>query len=510
MERGKGGKQNCLQGGEKVLDLKKRKIIILWLVLCVLGIPFVPAVTEAKYVPKPFHKGDFVKTTANLNVRKNPGLHSKILWTAPKGKVGKIIGGPAYANGYIWWKVDWLNGKKGWSAQNWLVGINYCPIPKLFSKGDFVKTTERLKVRKHPGLTSKILWIAPKGKIGKIIGGPIYIDGYWWWRIDWQNGIRGWSAQNWLVKVPKKPGYLLHFDLNFRGSLSDAKHRKGDGKDEKEITVKPGQKLRLYIFYKEGNTKNPYVVRVYPSWNKNRFIANSDNNEQISEVGWEIGGGRWDVQKFKAPTKPGKYEIRVVYKKGKKAPTYYSYDRLLAKGYITVQDEPKPKPKQNNGRILQAKPELYAILAEAAKNKKYDCYRGVCYFKFDPVGKELKKKLPRKIRVDKNGKYITIEADGAYYGQCVDLVKALSGTPHISTKKWKQGEKVVGNKNLKPGTIIATFNKKGKYNHGHTAIFVSFCKDGFWVFDQNWRYDHKVAYHKITGSKANKYFVVKI
>jgi len=146
-----------------------------------------------------------------------------------------------------------------------------------------------------------------------------------------------------LVKKTNKPkqGILLHFDLNFKGSLSDAKHRRGDGKDEKTITVKPGQELRLYIFYKEGNTKNPYIVRVYPSWNKNRFIANSDNNEQISEVGWEIGGGRWDVQKFKAPTKPGKYEIRVVYKKGKKAPTYYRYDRLLAKGYVIVKNSQK-------------------------------------------------------------------------------------------------------------------------------------------------------------------------
>jgi len=151
-----------------------------------------------------------------------------------------------------------------------------------------------------------------------------------------------------LVKKTKskpKQGILLHFDLNFKGSLSDAKHKRGDGKDEKTIAVKPGQELRLYIFYKEGNTKNPYIVRVYPSWDKNRFIANSDNNEQISEVGWEIGGGRWDVQKFKAPTKPGKYEIRVVYKKGKQAPTYYRYDRLLARGYITVY---KPRFKQDD------------------------------------------------------------------------------------------------------------------------------------------------------------------
>ena len=211
-----------------------------------------------------------------------------------------------------------------------------------------------------------------------------------------------------LVKKTKskpKQGNLLHFDLNFRNSLSDAKHRKGDGKDEKAITVKPGQELKLYIFYKEGNTKNPYIVRVYPSWNKGKFIANSDNNEQTSEVGWEIGGGRWDVQKFKAPTKAGKYEIKVVYKKGKKAPTYYNYNRLLAKGYVIV------RKSESKDKIVE-KTIKWAKSQKGKWRKSYRClefvqlaYKNAGKNLGGPYGsaKNLANKLERKGKLKKQG-----------------------------------------------------------------------------------------------------------
>lgn len=74
-------------------------------------------------------------------------------------------------------------------------------------------------------------------------------------------------------------------------------------------------------------------------------------------------------------------------------------------------------------------------------------------------------------------------------GQCVMLVKALTGAPASSL--WRQGEKVTdllaAGKEILPGTAIATFFD-GRYPnmaHGnHAAIFIRCVDGGIEVFDQ--------------------------
>lgn len=73
-------------------------------------------------------------------------------------------------------------------------------------------------------------------------------------------------------------------------------------------------------------------------------------------------------------------------------------------------------------------------------------------------------------------------------GECVTLVKALTGAPASSL--WKEGAKVkelLKNSELAEGTAIATF-VNGRYlnlPHGnHAAIFVRSVPGGIEVFDQ--------------------------
>ncbi len=67
-------------------------------------------------------------------------------------------------------------------------------------------------------------------------------------------------------------------------------------------------------------------------------------------------------------------------------------------------------------------------------------------------------------------------------GQCVSYVKKVClGLP--ATVLWKKGLAVKNNKDVKEGTVIATFNSSGKYS-GHAAIYVSQDKDGIKVYDQ--------------------------
>lgn len=70
--------------------------------------------------------------------------------------------------------------------------------------------------------------------------------------------------------------------------------------------------------------------------------------------------------------------------------------------------------------------------------------------------------------------------------QCVALIqKYAAGVGHHS--QWKEGEVVMGNRFIAPGTAIATF-VNGDYpsiKHGnHVAFFVKHGADGFFVMDQ--------------------------
>jgi hypothetical protein len=75
-------------------------------------------------LPAKFKIGDWVQTTAQLNVREGPGLSYAIVSTMPTGTLGRIVDGPLYGDGYVWWKVhyfmDYISVVEGWSAENWL------------------------------------------------------------------------------------------------------------------------------------------------------------------------------------------------------------------------------------------------------------------------------------------------------------------------------------------------------------------------------------------------------
>jgi hypothetical protein len=67
-------------------------------------------------------------------------------------------------------------------------------------------------------------------------------------------------------------------------------------------------------------------------------------------------------------------------------------------------------------------------------------------------------------------------------GQCVSYVrKVYPALPE--TGLWKKGLPVKANKNILPGTVIATFNTSGTYE-GHAAIYVNQNPAGINVYDQ--------------------------
>lgn len=69
--------------------------------------------------------------------------------------------------------------------------------------------------------------------------------------------------------------------------------------------------------------------------------------------------------------------------------------------------------------------------------------------------------------------------------QCVALIQFYADAPNHHA--WRPGAAVIGNKDILPGTAIATF-VNGRYpslaTGNHAALFLQYGVNGFWVMDQ--------------------------
>ena len=79
----------------------------------------VSATTQASSTAR-FYVGQRVTATAALNVRRQACTTGKIVGVAAQGAFGTVASGPKKGCGYTWWNVNWANGLKGWSAENFL------------------------------------------------------------------------------------------------------------------------------------------------------------------------------------------------------------------------------------------------------------------------------------------------------------------------------------------------------------------------------------------------------
>jgi hypothetical protein len=88
--------------------------------------------------------GHEVKTTKNLYVRNVPGGDDKTDIVMPAGSTGTVLEGPVVKGDLTWWKIQYSDGKTGWSANKgkWL--------RSKISREYKIKTTDRLTVRNAP------------------------------------------------------------------------------------------------------------------------------------------------------------------------------------------------------------------------------------------------------------------------------------------------------------------------------------------------------------------------
>jgi hypothetical protein len=71
----------------------------------------------------------------------------------------------------------------------------------VFLIGEKVRVTTGLNVRFKPGTSGSMITTMAAGSTGTILEGPVFTEGYTWWKIIYNDGTIGWSADNWLESV---------------------------------------------------------------------------------------------------------------------------------------------------------------------------------------------------------------------------------------------------------------------------------------------------------------------
>ncbi|MCV9994629.1 SH3 domain-containing protein [Paeniglutamicibacter sp. ZC-3] len=135
------------------------------------------------------------RTSANLNLRQDPGTHSRSLTVLAKGtavtRTGKASG--------VWWEVK-AGSRTGWVSSNYLTkSAGKTPAPTSSATH---RTNANLNLRQDPGTHSRSLTVLAKGTAVTRTGKA---SGVWW---EVKAGSRtGWVSSNYLEKsTGRAPG----------------------------------------------------------------------------------------------------------------------------------------------------------------------------------------------------------------------------------------------------------------------------------------------------------------
>ncbi|WP_135853871.1 N-acetylmuramoyl-L-alanine amidase [Halorussus salinus] len=83
------------------------------------------------------------------------------------------------------------------STWDWGTYMNYVQGTTLgtrFGIGEGVVTTASVNVRSDPAIGDNVVHTNPVGEVGYVQDGYITEDGYTWWKIEYDNGVTGWSV----------------------------------------------------------------------------------------------------------------------------------------------------------------------------------------------------------------------------------------------------------------------------------------------------------------------------
>ncbi|MEX0931639.1 MAG: SH3 domain-containing protein [Candidatus Paceibacterota bacterium] len=121
----------------------------------------------------------------------------EVIGTVPAGMEGEVIDGPKWVDGEKWWKVQYENGQTGWVAEGDLRSAD-----TEGAIGEEVATYNQTNLLDAPG--GSVSAVIPEGMEGEIVGGPVDKDGVRYWEVEFENGERGWVAEDDLHSIKEQ------------------------------------------------------------------------------------------------------------------------------------------------------------------------------------------------------------------------------------------------------------------------------------------------------------------
>lgn len=198
--------------GDPFVDIVWAILTILVVVYIVNG--FLNMLTSGRIFPKwqggavktislssaPSLLGDEVKTNGNTKVYNLPGEVQ--IAEVPLGTEGELIDGPVFGDdGDLYWKVRFDNGVVGWVKEKDLDHIKggkaLSDMPSIL--GHSVESAGSASVYDYPG--GNEIKKVDKGLRGKIIEGPMTVQGIKYWHIQFEDGTKGWVRESDLMYV---------------------------------------------------------------------------------------------------------------------------------------------------------------------------------------------------------------------------------------------------------------------------------------------------------------------
>ncbi|MCR4283820.1 MAG: chitobiase/beta-hexosaminidase C-terminal domain-containing protein [Parcubacteria group bacterium] len=93
-----------------------------------------------------------------------------------------------------YFSVDTAGNTEGVKTQTYTINTS-----TKFSLNNRVQTTSTLNVRQTPSATGTLLGTEAQGNLGTVTGGPTYADSFWWWQVQYDSGLTGWSVEDYLT-----------------------------------------------------------------------------------------------------------------------------------------------------------------------------------------------------------------------------------------------------------------------------------------------------------------------
>lgn len=135
---------------------------------------------------------------SSLNIRAEATTSSRVVDILPVGAAAQVVEGPVAAEGENWYRITWDNST-GWTIARYLIVSPPEPTNDgSFGFGENLYLNDSANMRADNSTSSKVIAELPKGEWAYVSEGPIWTNGYTWYRIGTEHYGKGWVVSEYL------------------------------------------------------------------------------------------------------------------------------------------------------------------------------------------------------------------------------------------------------------------------------------------------------------------------